>query len=111
PELTRKLSANSAEELAHRYQLERKRLEINAESISSQVAVQQAQVEQRRALAKLKHDQRDALHVQAGLAGVVQMIPVQVGQRLAPGTNLARVIQPDHLKAQVKVAETQAKDI
>jgi HlyD family secretion protein len=59
----------------------------------------------------LKLDQVEALHVKAGMSGVLQQLPVQIGQRLKVGDNLARVADPTKLKAQVKIAETQAKDI
>ena len=59
----------------------------------------------------MKMDQVEQLHVRAGMTGVLQQLPVQIGQRVKPGTNLARVADPTKLKAQVKIAETQAKDI
>ena len=60
---------------------------------------------------QLKRRQRDELNVRAGLAGVLQLVPVEVGQQVGPGTNLARVANPSRLKAEIKIAETQAKDI
>jgi HlyD family secretion protein len=59
----------------------------------------------------LKQRQRDDLKVRAGLDGSLQLVPVEVGQQVNPGTNLARVANPHRLKAQIKIAETQAKDI
>ena len=68
-------------------------------------------VDQARALLQLTQQQRDELKVRAGLDGMLQLVPVEVGQQVAPGTNLARVANPSRLKAEIKIAETQAKDI
>jgi HlyD family secretion protein len=106
-----KLSQSKAQELASRFQIEQKRLEIGLDAIQAQVAVQQATVEQLRAMQGLKRSQVEALKVRAGAEGVLQQMPVDVGQRVAVGTNLARVAQPQKLKAELKVSETQAKDI
>ncbi|HEX9204233.1 MAG TPA: HlyD family efflux transporter periplasmic adaptor subunit [Vicinamibacteria bacterium] len=106
-----KVSQVTAEELVNRNRIEQKRLEISDEAIRAQMAVQEAQVEQRRALARLRRRQFLDLKVRAGLDGVLQQLPVEVGQRVTPGTPLAKVAQPEKLKAVVKIAETQAKDI
>ena len=106
-----KVSQVTADELGNRNRIEQKRLEISDEAIRAQMAVQEAQVEQRRALARLRRRQFLDLRVRAGLDGVLQQLPVEVGQRVTPGTPLAKVAQPGKLKAVVKVAETQAKDI
>jgi HlyD family secretion protein len=106
-----KISKAKAEELAFRYELEKKRVEINKESVKAQMDVQQAKVDQLRALYQLKRNQVDALKVRAGADGVLQQQSLQVGQRVTPGTTLAKVAQPEHLKAELKIAETQAKDI
>jgi HlyD family secretion protein len=79
--------------------------------MASRIAVQQSEVDQIRALMRLKQRQFDELFVRAGLAGVLQLVPVEVGQQVAPGSNLARVANPSRLKAELKIAETQAKDI
>jgi RND family efflux transporter MFP subunit len=110
-DLTLKLSKVRAEELSTRNEIERKRLEVYSQSAKAQGDVQQAKVEQLRALAQLKRSQLEALHVRAGIEGVLQELPLQVGQRVVPGTTLAKVVQPNRLKAQLKIAETQAKDI
>jgi HlyD family secretion protein len=110
-ELNAKLQVVAAEELANRDSIERQRLEMVGDSIKAQTAVQEAAVEQRRALARLRRSQLEALKVKAGIKGVLQLIAVEVGQRVAPGTNLARVAQPEKLKAVVRVAETQVKDV
>ncbi len=106
-----RVSQVTAEELGNRDRIERKRLDISDEAIGAQMAVQAAQVDQRRALARLRRRQFQDLKVRAGLDGVLQQLPVEVGQRVTPGTPLARVAQPERLKAVVKIAETQAKDI
>ena len=79
--------------------------------MQARVAVQQSEVDQARAVVQLKQRQVDDLQVRAGFAGVLQVVPVEVGQQVAPGTNLARVADPSRLKAELKIAETQAKDI
>jgi HlyD family secretion protein len=110
-ELNRQVSALAAEEMGKRETVERKRLSIAGEAIRAQLAVQEAEVEQRRALARLRQSQLEALKVRAGLDGMLQLVPVEVGQRVAPGTNLARISQPERLKAVVRIPETQARDV
>jgi HlyD family secretion protein len=111
PEITFKNSQTKAEELATRNSIEGERLEINRKAIDSQLAEQQAKVDQMRALAALKQKQLDALKVRAGIEGVLVDLPLQVGQHVLPGTMLAKVVQPNHLIAELKVAETQARDV
>jgi HlyD family secretion protein len=106
-----KVSQVTADELGNRDRIERKRLDISDESIRAQMAVQEAQVDQRRALARLRRRQFQDLKVRAGINGMLQQLPVEVGQRVVPGTPLARVAQPEKLKAVVKIAETQARDV
>lgn len=100
-----------AEELAKQNDLAQKEVETFANSIEAQLAVQQANVNQKRALYALKKSQLEGLHVQAGIDGMLQELDVDVGQQVAQGAPLARVAQPKLLKAQLKIAETQAKDI
>lgn len=107
----RDLSANRAAESTTRYELEKQRLANFADSMKAQLAARQAQVDQRKAYYQLKQSQLDKLRVRAGFAGVLQALPVEVGQQVAPGTNLARVSDPTRLKAEVRIAETQARDI
>ena len=111
PDITRKLSRNAADELQNRYALESQRLEINAVTTRSELAAQVAKIDQLRALSQLQQQQLESLHVRAGIDGVLQQVNVEVGQRVAPGTTLAKVVQPSRLKAQLRVAETQARDI
>jgi HlyD family secretion protein len=110
-DIQRKKSRAAAEELVKREAIESQRLDISSDSTRAQLAVQEATVDQRRAEARLRRNQFQALHVRAGLDGILQQVPVEVGQRVTPGTNLARVAQPEKLKAVVKVAETQARDV
>jgi HlyD family secretion protein len=110
-EITLKLSQVRARELSTRNEIEKKRLAVYADSARAQSEVQEARVQQLRALANLKHAQVDALRVRAGIAGVLQELPLQVGQRVTSGATLAKVVQPEKLKAQLRIAETQAKDI
>ena len=106
-----KLSQVRAEELATRFELEQQRLETNAKSAKAQIAQQQARVDQLKGSAELRRSQVNQLHVRSGLAGVVQLVAVQVGAQATPGMNLARVADPAKLKAELKVAETQTKDL
>jgi HlyD family secretion protein len=110
-DLVYKTSKIKEEECQKSDDIEQKRLNFERDSIEPQLASKQAAVDQANQLAKLKLDQVEALHVKAGMSGVLQALPVQVGQRLKVGDNLARVADPSKLKAQVKIAETQAKDI
>jgi HlyD family secretion protein len=110
-ELTVKLSRVRAEELATRNAIEERRVASVSDAAQAQVSVQEAHVEQLKALAALKRSQKEALHVRAGISGVLQELPVQVGQQIGPGTTLAKVAEPKKLKAQLKIAETQAKDV
>ncbi len=105
-----KKSLATAQDLANRNQIEKKRLQIGLDAIKAQLAVQEAMVEQLRALWELKKSQLAALHVKAGVSGVLQQVPVDVGQRVSAGAILAKVVQPEKLKAELKIPETQAKD-
>ena len=100
-----------AAQLSVRTQIAKEQLASKAASTAAQLAVQQSAVDQARALLQLTRQQRDELKVRAGLDGMLQLVPVEVGQQVAPGTNLARVANPSRLKAEIKIAETQAKDI
>lgn len=109
--LTYSASKGKAEELNQRNDLEGQRLDLNGKAIVTQLAVQQTRVQQAQALLALKQRQQQALSVRAGIAGVLVDLPHQVGEHVAPGTTLAKVVQPDQLKASLKIAETQARDI
>jgi HlyD family secretion protein len=106
-----KLSQVTAEQAATRNEIEQKRYAFAKDSVEPQLAVKDAEVDRLRAQAKLRHDELDALSVRAGMSGVLQQLPVEVGAQVQPGTNLARVADPTKLKAEIRVAETQAKDV
>jgi HlyD family secretion protein len=110
-DVTAKLSKVRAEQLAIRAQLEDERTKNAEETAQTRLAAQQARVEQQKALYNLRRSQLEALHVRAGINGVLQLVPVEVGQRVTPGANVARVADPKKLKAEIKIAETQAKDV
>jgi len=109
--LAYKSSKGKADELTTRNDLEGQRLAINKKAIETQLAQEQAKVDQARTLAALKQKQLDALRVRAGITGVLVDLPMQVGQHVQPGTMLAKVVQPEHLMAALKIAETQARDV
>jgi HlyD family secretion protein len=109
--LTYSASKGKAEELTIRNDLEKQRLTLNEKAIETQLSVQQTKVDQAKALLGLKQKQLDALNVRAGISGVLAELPHQVGEHVAPGTTLAKVVQLDQLKASLKIAETQARDI
>jgi HlyD family secretion protein len=110
-ELTMKISISAAEDLANRYAIDKRRLEGSGESIAAQLASQQTRIEQLRAAYELKKSQVEALKVRAGTEGVLQQVMVEVGQRVAQGTPLVKVVQPWRLKAALQIQETQAKDV
>jgi RND family efflux transporter MFP subunit len=109
--LTYSASKGKSDELKERDDLEKQRLKLNQATITTQLAVSQAKVEQAKAMLALKQKQLDALSVKAGIDGVLVDLPHQVGEHVAPGITLAKVVQPDQLKASLKIAETQARDI
>jgi HlyD family secretion protein len=109
--LAYKTSKDKADELTTRNDLEDQRLTANQRAIESQMAEQQAKVDQMKTLARLKQEQLDALRVRAGIDGVLVDLPLQVGQHVLPGVMLAKVVEPNHLMATLKVAETQARDV
>jgi HlyD family secretion protein len=111
PDLNVKLSRAASDEAAKRFDIDRKRLEISATSAEAQLAAQQVQIEKLRAAYQLKKEQVENLRIRAGADGVLQQVPVEVGQRLAAGTILAKVAQPERLKAEIKIPETLAKDV
>jgi HlyD family secretion protein len=106
-----KKSEITARELTASADIERQRFEFMRESVEPQLAVAKGELEQAKAQAVLRHGQLDALRVRSGMRGVLQQIGVGVGQSITAGTNLARVADPTKLKAQIKVQETQARDI
>jgi len=110
-EITRKQSNLKAETFKKRLALDMERLSTAKQSIDARIRVQEAAVSQARAVFDLQNSRMAALKVTPGFSGVLQQVPVEVGQRVGPGANLARVADPGRLKAELKIAETQAKDI
>src|SRR5260221_12522051 len=110
-DLVLKQSQVERDQLGVRNEISKEQLASKTESMRAQLMVQQSLVDQARALLRLTQQQRDELKVRAGLDGMLQLVPVEVGQQVAPATNLARVANPSRLKAEIKIAETQAKDI
>jgi HlyD family secretion protein len=111
PELNLKISRLTAEQRTRQAAIEDQRLKQIRLASDAQLAAQRARVEQMRTLFELRRRMVDSLKVRAGIAGVLQDLPVQVGQRVAPGTTLARVASPEKLKAELRIPETQAKDV
>jgi HlyD family secretion protein len=110
-EITLKQSRSRADELKNRLSIARQRLQISSAGIKSQLAPQEAEVDQRRAAYELRVRQLDDLRVKAGMNGVLQLVPVEHGAQVSAGAQLARVADPTNLKAELRIAETQTKDI
>jgi HlyD family secretion protein len=110
-QLSMKVSNQKAEQLSTQNDIEKQRLVNSSEVLKAQLQAKQAEVEEFRALSQLKHSQLDRLRVRAGIDGVLQEQTLKIGQFVTPGTTLAKVVQPQRLKAELKIAETQAKDI
>ncbi|MGD0360484.1 MAG: HlyD family efflux transporter periplasmic adaptor subunit [Bryobacteraceae bacterium] len=108
-----KISDVTAQELSTRNDIEVKRLSINQESVEAQLAAQKVKVDQLEAEYKLKQQQVEELKVRAGTEGMLQALPtpVEEGQKVLAGTALGKVAQLSKLKAELKIAETQAKDV
>ena len=106
-----KKSQVTTQELAAKNEMEKKRVEVNSRSADAQIAAQQARVDQYRAAFELRRKQVDELTVRAMVAGVVQQVPVEPGQRVSQGTILAKIAQPGRLRAELQIAETQVKDV
>jgi len=101
----------TAERLKVRLDIEQERIAKFKDTMAAQLAAGRARIEQLRNTLALRERQADSLKLKAGIDGVLQQVPVEVGQQVAPGTNLARVARPDVLIAELRVAETQAKDV
>ena len=111
PNIVLRQSKLRAETALARKKMEEERLDNTEKTLAVKLDVQQAEVERRKTMAALRRSEATGLRIRAGVAGVLQEVPVQVGQRIGPGTNLARVVDPTRLKAQLQVAETQVKDV
>jgi HlyD family secretion protein len=116
PNVDAQISGVKAKQLAGRLDIEKKRLAINTQAEEAQLAAAKVKVEQLRGQYKLKKSQEDQLKVRAGFDGMLQALPppmlaVEEGQKVIAGQALGKVAQPSHLKAELKIAETQVKDI
>jgi len=111
PLILLKVARVRVQDLANRLKIEQQRLGISGKATKAQMNAQQARIQPLRALAELKKRQVDALNVRAGTNAVLQQVSVQVGQQVTPGFNMARVADPASLKAELKIAETQIKDV
>ncbi|MGD0435476.1 MAG: HlyD family efflux transporter periplasmic adaptor subunit [Bryobacteraceae bacterium] len=115
-EIDAKLSAAKAEELKGRYALSKEQLDISSQSTKAQLDALKVQIQQLQATYKLKKEQVEQLVIRAGVEGTVTQLgtattPLEVGMRVAPGTILAKIAQPNRLKATLKIPETQVKDV
>ncbi len=106
-----KQSQGNAAEMKNRLNIAQKQLEISKAGLKSQLAPQEADVNQRKAAYELRLRQLDDLKVKAGMTGVLQVLPVEVGASVAANAQIARVADPTVLKAELRIAETQTKDI
>jgi len=106
-----KQSVVRAESLATRNTIETDRLQVQQASALAQLQSAQSVIDQRRSNYNLRRSQVDLLRVRAGMTGVLEQVPVEVGQQVQPGTNLVRVADPTRLKAELRIAETQARDL
>jgi HlyD family secretion protein len=111
PELNLKKSKANADALANEVLLEKQRVDTLAKSNQAQIAAAEAGVQQLKAIWELGKKQLEELKVRAGAAGVLQQLNVELGQKLAPGASVAKVANPGKLRAELKIAETQVKDI
>jgi len=110
-ELVLKQSRLDAVQLRIRNDIAQQQIAQSAESIETRLAERHAQVDQAEAFWELKQREVSELRVHAGVPGILQVVPVDVGQQVTPGANLARIVNPSRLKAEVKIPETQAKDV
>ena len=101
----------SVEQLANRIELEKQRAVISRESSAAQLVERRTSLEKTRAMYEQRKSQLDALNVKVGYAGILQELPLEIGQNIGVGTNVARLVNPNRLKAELSVSETQAKDI
>jgi HlyD family secretion protein len=106
-----KTSTVRAESLSERNTIALENLKVAENNVRAQLMAQQARVDQLRSQVILRRQQVEQLRVRAGMAGVLEQVAVNVGQQVSPGTNLARVADPTRLKAELRIAETQARDL
>ena len=110
-ELDLQLFRVTAEELSKRHLLEQERLAMNSQALQAQLAAKEAEVSQLRGLFELRRKQVASLQVKAGIDGVLQQTPVEVGQQINTGEILGKVAVPGRLKAELQIPETQAQKV
>jgi HlyD family secretion protein len=109
--ITAKISRSEAADLSTRSKLEQQRLRVAEENLKSQLAVQEAEVNRLQTVYRLRQEQVERLKVRAGITGVLQTVAVELGAQVAAGTNIARVADPTKLKAELRIPETQTRDL
>ncbi|MCY1076869.1 HlyD family secretion protein [Archangium lansingense] len=111
PKLEVQQVKGKAGEMTTRLNLERQRLAVLQSSTGEQLAAQRGQIERLKAVARFRRTQVESMQVKAGEGGVLSELPLELGQWVTPGTVLAKVVKPERLKAELRIAETQARDI
>jgi HlyD family secretion protein len=109
--LNAKIRRADAADLGHRFKLEQQRLTMAEEGMKSQLAVQEAEANRLRTVYRLRQEQVDRLKVRAGISGVLQAVAIELGAQVAAGANIARVADPTKLKAELRIPETQTRDL
>jgi HlyD family secretion protein len=111
PRIQARRSELATEQLKLRTGIERERIAKFEQTIAAQLVADRARLDQLRNAAELRRRQADGLHLRAGIAGVLQQVPVQEGQQVTAGSNLARVAKPGDLMAELRIPETQVRDV
>lgn len=111
PRLELQRSQDTAAELADRLRIEEQRLQFIAQSTAAQLAAQRSEIDRLRSLSSLQQSYVESMRVAAGAPGVLRELPLEEGEWVNPGTRLAVVVQPGRLKAELRVPETQARDV
>jgi HlyD family secretion protein len=110
-QLTVRLSTLEADNAASQVEREKSRVSVNATAAAAQLAAQEARLDQLRANLEMKKRQVKELKIQSGVTGVLQQVSIEVGQRVASGATIAKLAEPGRLKAQIRIPETQIKDV
>ncbi len=111
PSLDLNMSRLRTQQSERQWELEQMRLESASEANEATLDAAEARLEQIRGTYLLRRDQLQRLQVRAGTSGILEQVPIEVGQQIASGTNVARVSRPEELMAELNVPETQARDI
>jgi len=110
-QLNARLSLLTSENSADQVEREKQRIEVNGKAAGAQVAAQEARLDQLRAALDMKKRQIEELKIRAGVSGVLQQLSIEAGQQVAAGATIAKIAEPRRLKAQLRIPETQAKDL